>query len=72
MGRVVTAWTHISRGWGRDPFAPECGCTVLACGFVEPRNECDQHGLMSGKTIRGGHAASECPANTNYEGKETK
>lgn len=60
---------HVRRGWAGDPFAPACGCRVLECGYVEPRNECDQHGLMAGRTIRGAHAASECPADTESEGK---
>lgn len=53
---------HIIRGWRGDPFAPECGCRLLPCQYVEPKEECEQHGFRSGKTIRGMHLASECPA----------
>lgn len=54
---------HIGRSFGPpDPFAPECGCEVAACGFVVARDDCDQHGPTARRTIRHVHAAELCPA----------
>lgn len=55
---------HISRNWDRDPFAPECGCTLLECGHVSltdaMRRRCDQHDPGSARTIRSQHDAGAC------------
>lgn len=57
---------HISRSWGKDAFAPQCGCTLLPCGMVDTeegdRLECDQHAGMAGKTIRSSHDRAQCPS----------
>lgn len=55
---------HIGRNWvAPDPFAPGCGCAVLACGLVSARatGECDQHSVMAERTIRTMHRAEDCP-----------
>lgn len=56
--------THISRNWTTDPFAPECGCTLLPCGHVSLREacekECDQHSIMAMRTIRNSHPEESC------------
>lgn len=57
---------HISRSWGKDAFAPQCGCTLLPCGMVEAEQGthlgCDQHSWDAGKTIRSNHDIAHCPA----------
>lgn len=57
--------THIARGWGSDPFTPDCGCVKLPCGHVSFReaNEkgCAQHSIGAMKTIRSSHPADRCP-----------
>lgn len=56
--------THISRGWGPDPFAPDCGCELLPCGHVSMKkaNElgCEQHSIPAMKTIRNSHPEDYC------------
>jgi hypothetical protein len=61
----MTMSDHISRAWGEDPFAPECGCEKLPCGHVSmsAANEkgCAQHSIPAFKTIRSNHPADKCP-----------
>lgn len=53
---------HCSRSWAKDPFAPQCGCALAPCGLVDPRDDCDQHGLNPPRTWRQIHRAEDCPA----------
>lgn len=61
---AVAPMEHFSRNWGRDVFAPGCGCQTAPCGFVVRAGvnpECEQHPSERFKTIRAGHSASQCP-----------
>lgn len=56
--------THISRSWGDDVFAPECGCVLLECGKVDAsaaqERGCHQHDPQHARTIRSQHPANAC------------
>lgn len=57
---------HISRSWGADSFAPDCGCNLLACGHVSAKqasSDCQQHSFdgLAGKTLRSIHTPDNCP-----------
>lgn len=56
---------HIARGWNSDPFAADCPCGKAPCGFIDAAQidpDCPQHAWTRAKTIRGNHAAKDCPA----------
>lgn len=53
---------HVARGWGGDPpWFMDC-CPHEPCGLTDPEKwtpGCPNHNMT--KTIRGMHAAEECP-----------
>ena len=64
---MPTTDLHISRSWGADTFAPECGCELLPCGHVSAQNAdpgCEQHSFegLAFKTLRSIHTPDNCPA----------
>lgn len=63
-----TTGMHVSRAWGRDPFAPDCGCSFAVCGLVVARSDCTQHGPAFSMSICQGHAAEDCPGRSRTDG----
>lgn len=56
---------HFGRGWAGHRLEDECPCEQTACGLVDENSlndECIQHPMRRGRTIRQGHPADECPA----------
>lgn len=59
---LVSLTAHFSRSWGKDPFAPECGCGLAPCGKVDSKQlnpDCKQHNGW--QTIRSAHSEADCP-----------
>ena len=60
----MTDDVHISRSWGRDRFAPDCGCALLVCGHVSAKEgqerKCFQHDPAQARTLRSQHPAGAC------------
>lgn len=55
---------HIGRSWDGHAIEDECPCPKAPCGLVVQETaseECDQHPLSAGRTIRQGHPAGQCP-----------
>lgn len=63
MAETTSPW-HLSRGWGADPYAPECGCEVAPCGHVidgKVNPDCAQHPIDRMKSFRSVHRERFCP-----------
>lgn len=53
---------HIGRSFSGTRLEDDCPCPKASCGLVRsPSDECDQHALLAGKTLRRMHAAENCP-----------
>lgn len=59
---------HVGRSFTGHPIEDSCPCPKAECGLVpiaQASAECDQHGFYTGKTIRQGHPAANCPGVAN-------
>lgn len=54
--------THIGRSFSGTRLEDDCPCLKAPCGLVsDPSDECDQHALLAGKTLRQIHSSENCP-----------
>lgn len=57
---------HVGRTWGGPGTKErECGCPKAPCGLViaaKALEDCDEHSIWSGKTLRTLHLGSACPS----------
>lgn len=61
----VIVMTHIGRAWAGHKLENECPCVKEDCGLVNFENideNCPQHAIEAGKTMRQYHSDSDCPA----------
>lgn len=57
-------WGHVGRSFSGHPLEDDCPCEKAPCGLVVwgSNEDCPQHGVKMGKTIRQGHFEADCPA----------
>lgn len=53
---------HMGRSFHGTRLEDDCPCPKEPCGLVgDPVDECEEHPLSAGKTIRQMHSAKQCP-----------
>jgi hypothetical protein len=54
---------HYGRSWSGHEIEDKCICNQERCGLVGPgiREDCDQHGFESARTMRQIHTEEDCP-----------